>query len=163
MILDSISRRLSSDHTVKNVQQKLFNLQQELYDEGARNFLFIDVPPMELSPAWACEPIPSSLTKQTLIADWKPSRRMLGSSLARRTKDGMEYFGGTSKPSYRKTRMLRRWFYPRGTFSNSSSKRLPSTGLKRGTSASGTDLCGPTISILLAACMSSSPRGSADS
>lgn len=31
--------------------EKLFTLQQELYDAGARNFLFIDVPPIHQSPA----------------------------------------------------------------------------------------------------------------
>jgi phospholipase/lecithinase/hemolysin len=31
--------------------QKLFQLQEELYQAGARNFLFIDVPPIHRSPA----------------------------------------------------------------------------------------------------------------
>jgi len=43
---------LGSNEAIKQAQKKLFNLQQELYDEGARNFLFIDVPPMETSPAF---------------------------------------------------------------------------------------------------------------
>lgn len=30
---------------------KLYNLQEELYSAGARNFLFIDVPPIARSPA----------------------------------------------------------------------------------------------------------------
>lgn len=48
-------RDLSSDQAIAKAQRRLFNLQQELYEEGARNFLFIDVPPMTRSPA--CEPI----------------------------------------------------------------------------------------------------------
>lgn len=48
-----IFRMLSSDEAIEETQQKLFDLQQELYEEGARNFLFIDVPPMEKTPA--CE------------------------------------------------------------------------------------------------------------
>jgi len=44
--------RLSSDQAIGETQQKLFNLQQELYEEGARNFMFIDVPPMEKTPAF---------------------------------------------------------------------------------------------------------------
>jgi len=42
---------LRSDEAIEQVQKKLFNLEQELYDEGARNFLFIDVPPIDKSPA----------------------------------------------------------------------------------------------------------------
>ena len=52
-----IFRSLNSDDAIEDTQRKLFGLQQELYDSGARNFLFIDVPPMETSPA--CEPISS--------------------------------------------------------------------------------------------------------
>jgi hypothetical protein len=52
---------LNSDEAIEEVQQKLFTLQQELYKEGARNFLFIDVPPIEKSPA--CEAIPSSFAQ----------------------------------------------------------------------------------------------------
>lgn len=44
--------RLTSDRAVEEAQQRLFNLQQELYEEGARNFLFVDVPPMRKSPAF---------------------------------------------------------------------------------------------------------------
>ena len=88
---------------------------------------------------------------------------MLGNSLARLTKGGTRHFGGTSKHFCRRMKTLQRWSYPRGTFSSSSSKRLPTTVLKRGTSASGTDLCGLTISILPAACMSSLLHGSANS
>ena len=54
---NAISRISRSDESIEEAQKKLFSLEQELYDEGARNFLFIDVPPMGRSPA--CEPIPS--------------------------------------------------------------------------------------------------------
>jgi hypothetical protein len=159
---NSNSRRWNSDHAIEQMQKKLFDLQQELYDEGARNFLFIDVPPMETSPA--CEPIPSSPTQRTLSTYWMPQfRRTLGHWLARLTKGGIKYFGGLSKLFYRKTKMSQQWSYLRGTFSSSSSKRLPSTVLKRRTSANGTDPCGLTTSTLPAVCTSSLLRGSTNS
>jgi len=43
---------LDSDQAIEETQKKLFDLEQELYLEGARNFLFIDVPPMEKFPAF---------------------------------------------------------------------------------------------------------------
>jgi len=41
---------LRLDDGIRQAQKRLFDLQRELYLEGARNFLFIDVPPMEKSP-----------------------------------------------------------------------------------------------------------------
>jgi hypothetical protein len=41
--------RYGDDHA-KNME-KLFSLQDALYEAGARNFLFIDVPPIHRSPA----------------------------------------------------------------------------------------------------------------
>ncbi|KAF9792227.1 SGNH hydrolase-type esterase domain-containing protein [Thelephora terrestris] len=43
---------LRSDQAIEEAQQKLFGLQQEIYEEGGRNFLFIDIPPMTKSPAF---------------------------------------------------------------------------------------------------------------
>ncbi|KAI0345169.1 hypothetical protein BDW22DRAFT_1343459 [Trametopsis cervina] len=37
----------------ESTQKTLFELQESLYAEGARNFLFIDVPPIDRSPAFA--------------------------------------------------------------------------------------------------------------
>jgi hypothetical protein len=34
-----------------DIMKNLFDLQKTLYGAGARNFLFIDVPPMDRSPA----------------------------------------------------------------------------------------------------------------
>lgn len=39
----------SGDHDKS--METLFNSQEELYTAGARNFMFIDVPPIHLSPA----------------------------------------------------------------------------------------------------------------
>ncbi|GJE87151.1 carbohydrate esterase family 16 protein [Phanerochaete sordida] len=41
---------LESDAAMNAYQQKLFHSLQEVYDTGARNFLFIDVPPIERAP-----------------------------------------------------------------------------------------------------------------
>ena len=60
------SRSLNSDQAIEQVQKKLFDLEQELYLEGARNFLFIDVPPIHKSPA--SEPVPSFFTFRILSA-----------------------------------------------------------------------------------------------
>jgi len=51
---------LSSDREVGEAQNKLFDLQEELYEEGARNFLFIDIPPMEKCPAFPEDAGPSA-------------------------------------------------------------------------------------------------------
>lgn len=91
------------------------------------------------------------------------SGRMLGRWLVRLTKGGMKYFEGISQPFCQKTKMSRRWSCPRGIFSISSSKRLPSMVLRRGTSTSGTDLCGLTTSILPAVCTNVLLRGSTNS
>ena len=61
-----ISRSLNSDQAIEQVQKELFDLEQELYLEGARNFLFIDVPPINKSPA--SEPVPSLFTFRILSA-----------------------------------------------------------------------------------------------
>ncbi|KAF8831225.1 hypothetical protein HHX47_DHR1000591 [Lentinula edodes] len=42
--------RWSSEETLF-AMAKLYNLQEQLYNAGARNFLFIDVPPIARSPA----------------------------------------------------------------------------------------------------------------
>ena len=44
---------LESDGAMNAYQQRLFRSLQEVYDTGARNFLFIDVPPIERAPG--CE------------------------------------------------------------------------------------------------------------
>jgi hypothetical protein len=59
---------LNSDQAIEEAQQKLFNLEQQLYKEGARNFLFIDIPPMEKTPA--CEPIPFFVHGGVLSGNW---------------------------------------------------------------------------------------------
>lgn len=157
-----VSRILKTDEVIEHAQKKLFSLEQELYDEGARNFLFIDVPPMEKTPA--CELVASLLTLQALSAPWMPqSRRTPSHRPVRRTQNGTKYFGGTSRRFYRRMRMSRRWCCPRGTFSISFSKRLPSTVLGRGTFTSDTDLCGLIISILPVVCTNILPRGSTSS
>ncbi|KAG8799046.1 hypothetical protein FRC16_005929 [Serendipita sp. 398] len=46
----------SSGADIERAIDHLFILQQELYDKGARNFLFIDVPPVDRSPAYRGSP-----------------------------------------------------------------------------------------------------------
>ena len=156
---NQISRSLSSDRAIEQTQKKLFDLEQELYLEGARNFLFIDVPPIDKSPA--CELVPFLFTLRILSAHWMVQfRTTLDRQLAGFTKGGMKYFGRMSKHFYQKTKISRRWSYPLGIFSTSSSKRLPTMVLGKGTSASGMDLYGLIMSILRAVCTSTLLRES---
>lgn len=43
--------------------ENLMGLHEELYEAGARNFLFIDVPPIDRSPAGMCR------TQKIILAD----------------------------------------------------------------------------------------------
>lgn len=49
--------------------EKLFTVQQGLYEDGARNFLFIDVPPIERSPAYRAL-TKAKGAKETRFIEW---------------------------------------------------------------------------------------------
>lgn len=56
MLTVDVFIRYATEDTVPRYLETLFELQEDLIEDGARNFLFIDVPPVHRSPSGTQHP-----------------------------------------------------------------------------------------------------------
>jgi phospholipase/lecithinase/hemolysin len=76
---------------------QLSNLIDQLYTSGARNFLFLNVPPVDQSPlTHSAGPSAQSL-EATAIADWNTRLSSLSASLSKTHKDATSFIFNTHK------------------------------------------------------------------
>ena len=109
MLAESDHFRYKSEESyMREKLGKLFEVQTVLYDVGARNFLFIDVPPLHRTPA-AGQSLLSlryiSFSRAMLLISSKVGQKLSEKRAVRSSPSGTQSLGNISTNSFQSGRM----------------------------------------------------------